>query len=173
MPQRATQGQCTPQKKTRSAAFRADLPATPLNKRPRKLNAGEYSICGVSKNGSPLKELIPARATIMVKMNKVVVGSECVLRVVVPITVVFCAKQNSNYHPYFLRNPQMCKQDDSLNLQVQTGDNVVQLTSSSEMEELRGQTELQQQTLQEIMKAQKQLEQYAQQMRKMMEAEHA
>ena len=67
----------------------------------------------------------------------------------------------------------MCKQDDRLNLQVQTGDNVVLLSSSSEMEELRGQTELQQQTLQEILDAQKQLEQYAEQMREMMKAEHA
>jgi len=67
----------------------------------------------------------------------------------------------------------MCKQDDRLNLQVQTGDNVVLLSASSEMEELRGQTELQQQTLQEILDAQKQLEQYAEQMREMMKAEHA
>ena len=74
MPQKAAQGHCTPQKKTRSAAFRSDLPATPVNKRPRKLNSGEYSICGVSKNGSPLKELPPARATIMVKMNTVLDG---------------------------------------------------------------------------------------------------
>ena len=60
------QAQCTPQKKPRSGAFRADLPATPANKRPRRLNAGEYSICGVSKNGSPLKQLPPDTANIMV-----------------------------------------------------------------------------------------------------------
>ena len=35
------QAHCTPKKKTRSAAFRADLPATPANKRPRRLKKGE------------------------------------------------------------------------------------------------------------------------------------
>ena len=67
MPQQPpTQAQCTPQKKPRNPAFRSDLPATPANKRPRRLNDGENSICGVSKNGSPLKELPPDRANLLV-----------------------------------------------------------------------------------------------------------
>ena len=102
-------------------------------------------------------------------------GSLCVLHIVIlayPGGVLCETKFLLSVLP-LLRNQQMCKQDDRLNLQVQTGDNVVLLSASSEMEELRGQTELQQQTLQEILDAQKQLEKYAEQMREMMKAEHA
>ena len=102
-------------------------------------------------------------------------GSLCVLHIVIlayPGGVLCETKFELSVLP-LLRNQQMCKQDDRLNLQVQTGDNVVLLSASSEMEELRGQTELQQQTLQEILDAQKQLEKYAEQMREMMKAEHA